>query len=55
MRTMAETTMLLFLYRLLKDVVMFCTFEKIQKLITGNKEVSGTTGLQEAASISKKP
>jgi hypothetical protein len=55
MRTMIDTTMLLFLHRLLKDAVTFCTFEKIQELITGNKEVSGTTGLKEAASISKNP
>jgi hypothetical protein len=34
MRTMIDTTLLLFLHRLLKDAVMFCTFEKIQEVIT---------------------
>jgi len=42
---MIDTTLLLFLHRLLKYAVMFCTFEKIQALITGNKEVSGMNGL----------
>jgi len=42
---MIDTTMLLFLHRLLMHAVTFCTFEKIQELITGNKEVSGTNGL----------
>jgi hypothetical protein len=41
--TRAEVAMIF--YRLLKDAVTFCTFEKIQELITGNKEVSGTIGL----------
>jgi hypothetical protein len=36
---MIDTTLLLFLHKLLKDAVMYCVFEKIQELITGNKEL----------------
>lgn len=52
---MKDTTMLLFLHRLLKDAATFCTFEKIEEIMIGQKEVSGMIGLQETASINKNP